>query len=223
MIVYKYLRKEHLLKFKADGSIHVNTFNRLREIEHELIRDELEGLHSLKISSNKQSVRFSGKEFHTMIPVLKMNEQQEKKVTVDIENGAQFNMQIANAFVFCTSLKLDDSLFRRFGVDAYYKIAKLYDFASVLFEKLNEVLTIRCYKADVVKYLDKPITITNSSKKQVLAVPQDYWSVCFTKPKRFREEQEFRMVFVPEFPKEIEPITIKCPDLRKYCVFDSIV
>lgn len=220
MIAYKYLRKEHLLDFKANGVILVNTLHSLREVEDERIRDELEGHHRIRISSDKQPVRLSGKEFHRMIPVLRMNREQEEKIAVDIENGAQFNMQIANAFLFCTSLKLNDSLYRRFGYDACYKITNPFDFASILYEEINRVVTIKGYKLDRVRYVDKPIIITKSNKGQILSGPEDqYWTACFTKPKRFREEREFRMAFVPEFAREIKPIIVTCPELRRYCAF----
>jgi len=221
MIVYKYLKKEHLLNFKDNGSIHVNTLYSLRRVEHKPIRDELEGHHKVKISSNNQAVRFSGKEFHTMIPILKMNKQQEEKITVFIENGAQFNMQGANAFVFCTSLKLDDSLFSRFGYDAHYKIINPFDFATVIYEKLNQVVMIIGFKMNVVKYMDKPIIITSSNKEQILTDRENqYWNTCFTKPKKFSVEREFRMVFVPELAREIKPITLTCPELRRFCAFN---
>jgi hypothetical protein len=220
MVIYKYLKKEHLLKFKANGSIRISTLYNLREVEHEPIRDELEGHHKIKISSNKQSVRFSGKEFHKMIPVLEINKQQEEKISVVIENGTQFDMQIANAFLFCTSLRLDHSLFTRFGYDAYYKITNPFDFATILYEKLNQVVTIGCFKLDAVKYVDKPITITSRNKGRILSDREDqYWNACFAKPRRFSEEREFRMAFVPEFAREIKPIILTCPELREFCAF----
>jgi len=224
MIVYKYLRKEHLLEFKTSGSILINTLYDLRKVENERIRDELEGHHRMRISSNEQSVRFSGKEFYRMIPGLKkVNKQQEEKIIVDIENGAQFNMQIANAFVFCTSLKLDDSLWRARGYDTYYKITDPFDFASILYEKINQVVTIKGFKLDAVKYVEKPITITKSNKGQILSDPENqYWTACFAKSRRFSEEREFRMAFVPEFSREIERIIVTCPELRRCCAFRSI-
>jgi hypothetical protein len=218
MILYKYLRKEHLLKFKADGSILINTLYNLREIEHEPIRDALEGHRGIKIRSDEKPLRLSGKEFHKMLPMLEMNKQAEKKIIFDIDNGAQFNMQIANAFVFCTSLELNRSLYERFGYDAYYKITKPMDFAEVVYEKLNQVVTIKYFKLDVVKYADKPIIMTNSNKDQILTDPDNqYLSTCFTKPKRFSAEQEFRMVFIPQSAREIEQIILTCPKLKKCC------
>lgn len=220
MIVYKYLRKERLLEFKENGSILVNTLYNLRKAEDERIRDELEGHHKIRIRTSKHHVRFSGKEFRNMIPGIKVNKEQEEKIVVDIENGAQFNMQIANAFVFCTSLKLDDSLCHKFGYNAYYKITEPFNFASILFEKINQVVTLKGFKLGAVKYADKPITITRSNKGQILNNPEDrYWTACFTKPRRFSGEREFRMAFVPEFAREIKPILLTCPELRRCCAF----
>jgi hypothetical protein len=73
---------------------------------------------------------------------------------------------------------------------------------------------------DTVKYTNKPIIITNSNKKRILTDPEDqYWSACFTKPRKFSVEREFRMVFVPEFAREIEPVILTCPELRECCAF----
>jgi hypothetical protein len=218
MIVYKYLKKKHLLEFRYNGSILINTLYNIRNIEHVSIRDELEGHHRVRISSKEQPMRFSGKEFLKLIPVLKVDKQKAEKATITIDNGAQFNMQIANAFIFCTSLKLEDALFKRFGYEAYYKITRPLDFADILYEKLNQLAIIRCYKVGTVKYADKPIIITNRNKKRFLNDAENqYWNVCFTKPTKFHEEQEYRMVFVPEFAREIKPVIITCPELRKYC------
>jgi hypothetical protein len=221
MLIYKYLRKEYLLNFKIDGLIHINTLYKLRETEHTPIRDELEGRRNVRISSNKQPLSLSGKEFHRLIPVLEMNAKQETKIRVDIEDGAQFNMQVANAYVFCTSLRLDDSLYSRFGYDAHYTITNPYNFADILFEKLNEAKKyVKGFKLAAVKYVDKPITLTEENKQEILQNRDIlYWDTCFTKPKSFSEEREFRMVFAPESVGNIEPITLKCPELKRYCVF----
>lgn len=220
MILYKYLRREHLLTFKTDGSILINTLYNLRQVEHEPVRDALEGHHQIRIRSTKQPLEFSVKEFQKMIPVLKTNRQSEGKASVFVENGAQFNMQIANTFVFCTSLRLDDSLFKRFGYDTYYKITDPLGFATILFEKLNQVTTIMGFKLDTVRYLDKPIIMTRKNKERILSNREDpYWNACFTKPRKFSAEREFRMAFVPQFTKEITPIILTCPELRRLCAF----
>jgi len=110
---------------------------------------------------------------------------------------------------------LDEGLGKKFGYDAYYKITNPDVFANVLFEKINEVKMIRCYKSGKVKYSDKEITVTNKNESFSKS-SNDFWDICFTKPKKFRNEKEYRIVFVPYFP-EIKPLILKCPELRNYC------
>jgi hypothetical protein len=220
MIIYKYLKKEHLLKFKVDGSIRINTLYDIREVEHAPIRDALEGRHIVKISARTHPLNLSGEEFGRLLPQVTIKEQQKNRTIAVIENGAQFDMQVANAYIFCTSLNFDASLFRKFEYDSYYSIIDPYSFADLLYEKLNEAgKFIRAFKIGAVKYADRPTIITEDNKQDVLLDRGAlFWGTCFTKPMSFSKEREFRMVFAPE-TRNIEPITLKCPELRKYCLF----
>jgi hypothetical protein len=221
VVVYKYLREKYFQAFKETGSLRINTLYKLREAEHAPIRDGLEGRRNIKFGSDEPYTTLSGEDFHKLLPMKKMTEQQEEKITVTVEKGTQFDLQIADAYVFCTSLKLDSALYNKFGYDTHYAIYKPYEFAKLLFEKLNETKNfVRCYKLDSVRYVDKPIILTTENKESVL---QDrnkvFWDTCFTKPKNFRNEQEFRMVFVPESKHAIKPILLTCPELKKFCKF----
>lgn len=221
MIAYKYLRKEHLKNFKKDGSIRIGTLHEFRKCENKSLQDELEGRRIIKISSHKQPVHFSGKDFHKLLPMLKLDEQQKEKVTVYVEDGAQFDMQVANAYVFCTSLKLDSLLYSRFKCDTHYEIHEPEKFARILFEKLNDAKKfIHCFDVREVKYADKPTILTKENKKFVLRDRDDvFWDTCFSKPKNFSDEYEFRMVFVPESKNDVNPISLKSPELKRYCKF----
>jgi len=214
MLVYKYLKKEHLLEFKEKGAIFVNTLYNLRFAD-EAIRDEFEGRSQLKVGSKNRPLVYSGEEFHRLFPEIKSN---KPNTEIQLDAGATIldHKQVSNAFVFCASLKLDSALGKKFGYDAYYKITNPERFAEILFEKINEVRTIRCFKADKVKYLNKEIIVTN--KRTSLSRDfNDSWDICFTKPKKFHNEKEFRMVFVPELPEQIKPLILSCPKLQKYC------
>ena len=216
MYAYKYLKKEHLLEFKAKGSICINTLYNLWS-EHEAIRDEFEGKSQLKVMAKGKPLSYSGEEFHQVFPKIKAN---KPNVEIILEEGATIidNKKVSNAFVFCASLKLDMNLCKQFGYDSYYKIIDLDQFAEILFEKLNEVKLIMCYKADEVKYSNKEIS--TSDKKESLSKDfNDFWNICFTKPKKFRHEKEYRIVFVPQFSTEIKRVILDCPELLKYCEF----
>lgn len=216
MFAYKYIKKEYLLEFKENGSILVNTLRNLWS-EHEAIRDNFEGRQQLKVVAKSGPLRYSGKEFHRVFPQIKSD---KPNIIIELEKGTSItdNKKVSNAYVFCASLRLDDALKQKFGYDAYYKITNLARFAEILYERINEVRIIRCYKADEVRYSDKEIIL--SSKQESLSRNfNDFWDICFTKPRKFRNEREYRIVFVPEYSTEIKPLILRCPELRKYCEF----
>jgi hypothetical protein len=214
--IYKYLNRNHLLKFREHGLVLINTLHKLR-YEHEKIRDEYEGRSQLKVGSKHDTLTFTGEEFHRLFPKIKSD---KPNIEIQLDRGAFIvdSREVSDAFVFCASLKLDDSLCRKFGYDAHYKIVDPDRFAEIVYEKLNEVRTITCFKADKVKYSIKQVVLTKK-KKSPSETLTDFWEICFTKPEKFRDEKEFRIVFVPEYPKEISPLILRCPELRKCCQF----
>jgi len=214
MFVDKYLKKKYLLEFKERGSVHINTLHNLWA-EHESIRDEFEGRRKLKVTAEDEPLVYSGEEFHRIFPQIKSN---RRDIKIQLDRGASVvdRKEVSDAFIFSASLKLEHKLFERFGYDAYYKITDPNGFAKILYEKINEVKLIRAYKAGKVKYSDKEITLTDRNESLSRNF-NDYWDICFTKPKKFRDEMEYRIVFVPEFSKKIKPLTLSCPELRDYC------
>jgi hypothetical protein len=217
MIVYKYLKKKYLLKFKEEGLIRVNTLYDLRS-EYETIRDDLEGRAKLTVAA-KEPMVYSGGEFQQVFPQIKSD---RPNIEIRLDSGASIvsNTQVPNAFVFCASLKLDDDLFEKFKYDAYYRITKPDRFAEILWKEIDKVRTIRCFRAGKVRYSDKEIVV--SDKRKSLSQAQlfnDFWNICFTKPLKFRNEEEYRIVFVPEFLKEIAKLDLRCPELRRCCTF----
>ena len=216
MFVYKYLKNKYLQAFKENGSVHINTLYNLWS-EHEKICDRWEGRRRLTVTAKKKPLIFSGQEFHQVVPKIKSN---KPNIEIHLEKGTSItqNQEVTNAFVFCTSLNWDYDLYKNFGYDAHYKIVNLPLFAEILFEQINENKVLRCYKVGKVKYSDKKITL--SDKNEILGRNiHDFFEVCFTKPKKFRNEKECRIVFVPWFSKEIKPFTLNCPELRRYCEF----
>jgi len=214
MFVYKYLKSKYLLEFKEKGLVRINTLHNLWS-EHEKIRDEFEGRRQLEVIAKTKPQKYTGKEFHRLFPQIKSD---KPNLEIILDRGASIidNKQVSNVFVFCASLKLDDSLGKNLGYDAYYKITDPDGFAYILFERINEVKTIRCYKGRKVRYSDKVITITNKDESLSRDF-NDFWDICFTKPRKFRNEKEYRIVFVPQFSGEIRPLTLSCPELRDCC------
>jgi hypothetical protein len=216
MNIYKYLNSNHLREFKEYGTVKINTLRRLR-YEHEKIRDEFKGRRQVKVGSEDHALTYTGEEFHRLFPIIKSN---KPNIEIQLDRGSTImdNKEVSDAFVFCASLIMDGNLCRKFGYDAYYKIMNPDRFAEILYGKINEVRTIRCFRADKVKYSNKEVVLTDK-KKSLGENLNDFWDICFTKPVKFSDEKEFRIVFVPEFSVEITPLILKCPELRKCCQF----
>ena len=221
MVVYKYLEKKYLLDFKDKGIIRVNTLYNLRTKEKESIHDEFEGLQRLRVDPKNEPSKFSNKQAHELFPQVNFQEGiTNDAITIMPNAHVVSNTEVADAFVFCTSLKFDDQLGKKWNYDSHYMIIDPFRFAEIAFWELYDKVTLLCFKADKVKYTDKEITITNQNKNAVLANnSRSFWDICFTKPKKFADEKEFRIVFVLEYPKKIEPLLLTSLKLLKCCKF----
>jgi hypothetical protein len=167
-------------------------------------------------------VNLSVEEFHQIAPAIQVPRNRKGRIEIVLERGGRINsnVEVPNAFVFCTSLKLDPQLFQQFDCDAYYKISSPQRFAEIVYEKLNEKSEIQCFKTGLVRYSDKTVTIDNKNKDQALTDNlHDVWNICFTKRRKFSYQNEFRMVFVPQFSKNIVPQIIQSSELLKCCSF----
>lgn len=163
MRIYKYLNRKHLVEFEKCGAVKINTLRHLR-YEHEKVRDEYEGRSQLKVGSDARPLIYTGEEFNRIFPQIKSN---KPNIEITLERGASItdNKEVFDAFVFCASLELNMELCRKFGYDTYYKIVDSERFAEILYEKINEVRTIKCFRADKVTYSNKEVVITNKKRE----------------------------------------------------------
>jgi hypothetical protein len=216
MILYKYLKRKYLEDFKKFGLIKINTLHALRT-EHESIRDSLEGYSELEAGSENEETVFTPEEFKKLMPSLRIPKT-KNKIEIAIKRKSSFKSRLStpNAYVFCTSYKCDTALASNFGYDAYYKIMNPEDFAQTLFEKLNEKTTLNGYEIGKVTYTKR---ITKVTKTNIARIEHDIWEICFSKPIKYCGQCEYRMVFLPQFQKEIEPKILSCPELLRFCAF----
>jgi hypothetical protein len=221
MVVYKYIEKKYLLDFKDKCVIRINTLYNLRSEKKKSIRDEFEGFQRLRVDPKNEPAKFSSEQGRELFPQVHFGEGITKDAITIMPNAhVVSNTEVPDAFVFCASLKLDDQLGKKWNCDAHYRIVDPFQFAEIAFGELNNQVTLRCFKADKVKYTDKEITITNQNKNETLSsISRSFWDICFTKPKQFADEMEFRIVFIPEYPRKIEPILLTSLKLRKCCEF----
>lgn len=219
MRLYKYLTKKHLLDFKEQGIVKVNTLQTLQLCEDEGIGDKLEGYNKIQVPKDSPEIIISGNQFRKIIPSLKLDKERGKNVSIILEGGVEFTTQI-DAYIFCTTMKRNDSLWAKLGYDSHYAIINPNMFSEVLDNKLNELsITVGCEKR-MVSYMDKTTSLTEENKKRVLNKElNNFLAICFTKNKEFFKQAEYRFVFVPRFRSKLEPKLLICPELRKYCLF----
>ena len=120
---------------------------------------------------------------------------------------------------------------KSFGYDVCYKITDIKQFMNVLYNELSKRYQLLFPVAGRVRYVQtKIIDVTNSNKNTVIrTTPFDklesdrikdiYIEDYFTKPEAFKEEEEFRLIFVLATPINREPVDLNCRKLIDYCVF----
>ncbi len=217
--VYKYIKKEHYLEFKENGKLYINTLYNLRACPHEPVRDKLEGTHRISFDSTNKPLSLTGKEFHKIIPQMKLNKSNVNRKFY-FDKYVHFEVKAFDAFIFCSSLKLDSELSKRFDYNSYFEIIDPIKFGDLLFECIHGKKALDWYRQDVVVYRDKPTIVSKQNKATLTKHPfNEVSDFCFCKPKAFEVEREYRFVYFPLNKDKIEPIVISCPELRTYCIF----
>ena len=216
-LLYKYLENEYLIAFKKKGSIKINT---LREIRPTM--DKTEGKQIQTFAPINEPITLSGETKFDISNTLHFPKNTPN--AIHIEAGGTFTSYIEakNAFVFCTSIKFNPDFWRKFNKDAFYKIVKPKKFIKLLYRRLNKEFGLsQLPMVHLVEYtLDKDKTITSPQDINSISNHRmSYKELCFTKTEKFRDEAEFRMLFIPKNPEIIKSKVIDCPELRKCCDF----
>ena len=225
MLVYKYLESQYLERFRNEGKLYINTLYNLRLCPHEPRRDELEGKFRLKIAPKNAPDVSSAKTANMIFPNVNFSENLGKNAfTVMPNSTAISDTEIPNAFAFCTSLTAKDELGLKLEYDRFFEITDVLSFADIVLEKLSETECIIGYLADKVTYGIKEKNITGKNKASILAnIKHEFWEYCFMKPLKHKDEEEFRIIFLPQFDKPIEPKEIDCVEALKFCRFNQHV
>lgn len=225
MFVYKYLKKEHLKQFEENGTVSIGNIYLYRDIENAKIRDPFEGRTKYVVNTERESVELSVEQVNAITNDYYISS------ALRIAPNSHFAdfLNVPNAFVFSTSYRLDEELIRKFDCEGYYKIIDIKQFADTLSEELNKQHRLLFTVTNKVIYVkSKEIKITNENKDSVIrTIPYDksksdriktiYIEDYLTKPEEFRQEEEFRFVFVPANPISKEPVYINCKKLVDYC------
>lgn len=227
MVIYKYLMKDHLEQFREKGIVKIGNIEHYREIENKKINDPHEGRTTYNIFAKEEAIELSADQANAI------TNDYHIKASLRIAPHSFFtsDLIVPNAFVFSASCRLDKKLMRTFGYDTYYKITHIKQFMNALYEELSARYQLLFTVADKVRYVQtKAIKLTNSNKNTVIrTAPYDksksnkikliYIEDYFTKSEAFKEEEEFRLIFVPRTPIGKEPVYLNCKRLINYCVF----
>jgi hypothetical protein len=220
LILYKYLKKEHLLKFQKKGKIRIGTLYNYRTIEGSL-QDNFEGITVYYCNPSDERVILSAEEASILFFPKKFLE----SFTIMPKSSVKRENTVLDSFVFCTSIVYDKALFLRWNYDAYFEIIDPRQFAKIIHDeiRLKHYPLQEYYNMRKVAYVDsKVIAITNSNKNDVIGnISNDSWEGFFKKPTRdFSIEKEFRMVWPPEPDVSIPAyIDLSLPKLCECCKF----
>jgi hypothetical protein len=218
-LLYKYLETKHLIAFREKGEIKINTLGELRPI-----MDETEGKQIQTYAPIDEPITLSSENKFDLSNTLHFPKNTPTAIHIDAGGTFKSYIEAKNAFVFCTSIKLNPEFWRKFSKDAFYTIVKPKKFIKLLYRRLKldkEFGLSQLPMVGLVKYtLDKDRTIASPHDiNSVTNRRMGYKELCFTKKEKFREEAEFRMLFIPKNPETIKPHVINFPELRKCCVF----
>jgi len=225
VFVYKYLKKEHLKQFKEKGTVSIGNIYWFRDIENAKIRDPFEGRTKYVINAEQEPVELSVEQVNAITNDYHIS------AALRIAPNSHFAdfLNVPNAFVFSTSYRLSEELMRKFGCNGYYKIIDIKQFADTMSEESNKQCRLLFTVTNKVIYVkSKEIKITNENKDSVIrTTPYDksksdrvktiYIEDYFIKPEEFRQEEEFRFIFIPANPISKEPVYISCKKLVDYC------
>ena len=227
MAIYKYLMKEYLEKFKEKGTLRIGNIEYYREVENKNINDPHEGRTTYNIFAKECAVELSVDQVNAI------TNDYHTKAALQIAPHSFFasDLIVPNAFTFSASCRFDKKLMKSFGYDACYKITDIKQFMNVLYNELSKRYQLLFPVAGRVRYVQtKIIDVTNSNKNTVIrTTPFDklesdrikdiYIEDYFTKPEAFKEEEEFRLIFVPATPINRKSVDLNCRKLIDYCVF----
>lgn len=186
-------------------------------MENKDAQDAYEGRMKYKIEPNNEPVEFTAEEASKIAS----HHSLRKGLTVMPKAHVQLEKTVLNAFIFCMSRRLDARLMKKWG-DAYYRIVDPMQFTKIICDELSKHIPLQICAAGKVKYVEtKEIEITSNSKKVILGqVSSNALDGYFTKPKIFKDDKEFRLVFVPMPEIHVgEHFDLKCRKLLTCCEF----
>jgi hypothetical protein len=202
MGVYKYLKKKYLNQLIEKGIIRIGTIYWYRDCENKKIRDPLEGRTKYTIKPRKESLTLSKEQAQAITNDYRI----KGNICISPETTFSDYLNVSNAFIFCASLYYDNKLFKKFEADTCYKIGDIEAFASNMGKEINKQFPLRLIAMNEVVYVhSKEKKITKKNINSVIrntpyndsGVKTIYVEDYFTKPMTYREEVEYRFIFLP--------------------------
>lgn len=194
--LYKYMNSEYIDLFINKGILRLGTFQSFKKLESKSLQDEMEGRSLV---------------FH-------MNHSGEgQTITSWLNTGL-------HSLIYCTSMRLDRTLFEYFGYTSVLKINDVHNFYLSIAKNISGFshgFYGPCY------YLDKKIyeidlghiDVDNIDKRvlhdrMVSAVGENPF---FLKLSRYQRENEFRFVWVTKTINENDHLDVVALEARNFC------
>jgi hypothetical protein len=214
MYLHKHLKKkEYLEMFKERGTIKISTLKDL------LATDDTEGRQRRSFKATINAFTLSSERVSIQTSMFKFSEPTPNAIGVDVGGKLTFYNEIENAFIFCTSTKLNLDYWKtERAYEAYYTIINPKEFMKLLWRKLNKQFGLaRPPIFGIVEYTPHKDETATMDVNSVTKPSITLHDLCFTKTENFVKETEYRIMFIPRNPQGITSQLLDCPELRKYC------
>jgi hypothetical protein len=214
MYLYKHLKKEEYIKmFREKGTLKISTLKDL------LDADDTEGRQRRNFKPMINAFTLSSDKVSNQTSMIQFSEPTPNAIGVDVGGKLTFYNEADNAFIFCTSTKLNLDYWKtERGYETHYTIINSRKFMKLLWRKLNKEFGLaRPPIFGTIEYTphkDETATVDVSSVTKPSTTLHD---LCFTKTENFVKETEYRMMFIPRNPQGIASQILDCPELRKCC------
>lgn len=204
---YRYLDREYVEAFFAEGTLQLSSFAKFAQHEDEQRRDEYEGVTGV---------------------VVRANQGEMKTIAARVQMGY-------DAYVLCASSYFSENLMHRFGCDSHFRINDTTGFANAVsrhipgFAHGTEGLCVYEENPGILRDVEMGFSMsTEETDGQLTYDPDELQRIrdslrqtagllpVFLKKADFADQAEYRMVWFTQAMAD-ETLTIRVPEARQFC------
>lgn len=212
--LFKYMKREHIDKFFADGTLRIGTLYEYRNVELHgpAVGDLDEGKDTKTLTSHQEEtfdIRSNDPRAVFARQVIKGWDEfpEGTKLIIKMEPTSRLELygSSPDVYTYCTSLEHSIELMKELGYESCLVIKNPYMF----FQEINtqlKTISHRMFGAPII-YNSR----TQPFDEPIKAHP------AFIKPHEYSYQTEFRCVWEPNSGEPITPLFINCPSAKEFC------